>query len=108
MAGGDGPLTMAGRKRQHVETDSERTLEEVGAALGLTRERTRQIEKQALAKVKVALERRGIDRDLWLSHLADLHRRQRPHYTVDGSHLFIHCRIEDEAADETCEDDAAE
>ena len=53
------------------------TLEEVGQALGVTRERARQIEKVALQKVKAKLVEIGIDEQLWLSHLADLHRMER-------------------------------
>jgi RNA polymerase sigma factor (sigma-70 family) len=38
-----------------------RTLEEVGAAVGLTRERVRQIQMRALAKLREALEARGMN-----------------------------------------------
>ena len=99
---------MPGVKRVRAEADAEATLQAIADVLGVTREAVRVTEKKALAKVKRGLQARGIDAEYWLSHLADLHRRQRPHYTVDGSHLFIYCRIEDEAADETCEDEAAE
>ena len=55
--------------------DRERTLEEVGTDLSLTRERIRQLENAALAKVKIGLERRGINRDVWLDYLKDLELR---------------------------------
>jgi len=63
------------------------TLEEVGQELGLTRERIRQIEKQALQKVRIKLEQHGITEELWLSHLADLHKRQKTAYSVSGAHV---------------------
>ena len=63
------------------------TLEEVGEELGLTRERIRQIEKAALAKLRAALEERGIDESLWLDHLRDLHKRQRTAYSVSGDYV---------------------
>ena len=39
------------------------TLEALAERLGLTRERVRQIQQEALAKLKRHLQRRGIDRD---------------------------------------------
>jgi precorrin-4 methylase len=41
--------------------DREHTLEEVGQALGVTRERARQIEKKALAKLRKGLGRKTLD-----------------------------------------------
>lgn len=84
-------------KRLHAAEDTERTLEEVGAMMGLTRERIRQIEKAALAKVKAALEAKGIDEQLWLDHLADLKKRERTMYVVRESDP----RGSDEPANET-------
>lgn len=49
-----------------------RTLEEVGLVMGLTRERVRQIELDALARVKAALTEIGLDEDdvaSWLDAL---------------------------------------
>lgn len=42
------------------------TLEEVAAVLGVSRERVRQIEAQALAKVRAALAARGVTADAFL------------------------------------------
>ncbi|MBP9728603.1 MAG: sigma-70 family RNA polymerase sigma factor [Gammaproteobacteria bacterium] len=41
------------RMRFGIDTDTEQTLEEIGRTLGLTRERVRQIEGQALAKLRL-------------------------------------------------------
>ena len=72
---------MAG-KPGTVQIDSHMSLEEVGAALNLTRERIRQIEKQALAKVKTRLEAKGITADLWFSHMTDLQKLERTWYVT--------------------------
>ena len=40
-------------------TDSEQTLEEVGARFGLTRERIRQIQEQALKKMRAEFQERN-------------------------------------------------
>jgi RNA polymerase nonessential primary-like sigma factor len=53
-------LTPKERRVLEVRFWKDRTLEEVGAELDLTRERIRQIEKAALAKVEKYLERRGV------------------------------------------------
>lgn len=37
------------------------TLEEIADIMGITRERVRQIEKKALAKLRIRLRKRGID-----------------------------------------------
>jgi RNA polymerase primary sigma factor len=41
-----------------LEDDTERTLEEIGARFGLTRERIRQIQEQALQKMRALIEKR--------------------------------------------------
>ncbi len=43
------------------------TLEEVGRAVGLTRERVRQIQVEALKQLKDILETQGVDKELSLS-----------------------------------------
>lgn len=48
------------------------TLSEVAQSLGITKERARQIEAQALAKVRKALKARGITEQEWFDHLASL------------------------------------
>jgi RNA polymerase primary sigma factor len=48
------------RMRFGIGETSERTLEEIGAQFGLTRERIRQIEAQALAKLRRVKPRRGL------------------------------------------------
>ena len=65
----------------------ERTLQEVGDELGVCRERVRQIEAKALQKLRTALEARGIDEQLWLDHMRDLHRLQKTAYSVSGAHV---------------------
>ena len=85
------------------------TLEEVGQALGVTRERARQIEKVALQKVKAKLVEIGIDEQLWLSHLADLHRRQKTVFTVSTEYVSAgRFRSVDEAEQAACSSHAAE
>ena len=85
------------------------TLEEVGQELGLTRERIRQIEKQALQKVRIKLEQHGITEELWLDHLRDLHKRQRTHYTVSTEFIAVsRFRTLDEAEQAACSSHAAE
>jgi len=44
------------RLRFGVDDDQPRTLKEIGEQLGLTRERVRQIESEALGKLRVSLE----------------------------------------------------
>lgn len=55
-------------KRTFKQLNSERavTLEEVAVELGMSRERVRQIEKEALAKLRKALELRGLSFDALL------------------------------------------
>jgi hypothetical protein len=80
---------MGGRNSAGYRTKDEDgcTLEEVGQELGLTRERIRQIEKAALAKVRAGLEAKGITEELWLDHLRDLHKRQKTHFTVSTGYV---------------------
>jgi RNA polymerase nonessential primary-like sigma factor len=42
------------------------TLEELAAEIGVTRERVRQIQTEALDKLRARLKRRGLDRDALL------------------------------------------
>ena len=50
------------------------TLAEVGAKLGITAERVRQIECCAMTKVRLEFERRGISHDsYWQAHAASGH-----------------------------------
>ena len=51
------------------------SLDEVAAALNLSRERVRQIEGRALFKVRIQLEERGIDEQTWRDYLHDLRAR---------------------------------
>ena len=62
----------AGRQPIHAPPDYAATLDEVAEVLGLSRERVRQIEGRALLKVRLALERRGIDADLVREYLDGL------------------------------------
>ena len=80
---------MGGRNKAGYRSKDEDgcTLEEVGQALNLTRERIRQIEKQALQKVRAGLEAKGINEELWLDHLRDLHKRQKTHFTVSTGYV---------------------
>lgn len=52
-----------GRGRTLPGSDYHRTLEKVGRVLGLTRERVRQIEEDAQAKIRTVLDREGVDQD---------------------------------------------
>ena len=51
------------RMRFGIEEDEEYTLEEVGQNFGLTRERIRQIEKEALSKLRRPIEKRLLSND---------------------------------------------
>ncbi|SFD86338.1 Sigma-70, region 4 [Thiohalospira halophila DSM 15071] len=53
---------MSGSSRDEIPRGGA-TLEQVGAELGVTRERARQIEAQALAKLRRNLEARGLGLD---------------------------------------------
>jgi RNA polymerase nonessential primary-like sigma factor len=53
-------------RRFGLEDDDPVTLEALAAELGVTRERIRQIQQEALVKLKRALESRGVDRDALL------------------------------------------
>ena len=66
-----------------------RTLQEIADTLGVSRQAGEMMQKRALAKVRAALEERGIDQELWLSHLADLHKRQRTAYSVSGDYVAV-------------------
>ena len=48
------------RRRLGYEEDSSHVLQEIGAAMRISRERVRQIEMQALRKLKFAAKRRGL------------------------------------------------
>ena len=96
---------MPDRKKPRPASENHATLEEVGAALGLTRERVRQLEKSALQKVRAACEERGIDEHYWLGYLADLDRLNRTQYHVSAVE-FVHCRIIDPDAEETADESA--
>ena len=68
---------MTDRQPMRPVNDNDRlhTLEEVAQAIGVTRERARQIEAQALRKLRYALEQRGIGEREWLDHLHSLRAR---------------------------------
>ena len=51
------------RMRFGIEEEEEYTLEEVGQNFGLTRERIRQIEKEALSKLRRPIEQRLLSND---------------------------------------------
>ena len=51
------------RMRFGIEEEEEYTLEEVGQNFGLTRERIRQIEKEALSKLRRPIEKRLLSND---------------------------------------------
>ena len=51
------------------------SLDQVAAALNLSRARVRQIEARALFKVRIQLEERGIDEQAWRDYLHDLRVR---------------------------------
>ena len=102
---------LGGRNKAGYRTPEEDgcTLEEIGQELGVTRERVRQIEKAALAKLRAGLEAKGIDEALWLDHLRDLHKRQRTHYTVSTEFIAVsRFRTLDEAEQAACSSHAAE
>jgi RNA polymerase sigma-32 factor len=50
--------------RHRIMTDSPKTLQEIGNKYNITRERARQIEKQALKKLRLAIPYLGIERQL--------------------------------------------
>ena len=60
------------RSERAEEAEREHTLAEIGQELGLTRERVRQIEAQALRKVRAALVERGFSLAEWLEHIRTL------------------------------------
>ena len=64
-----------GPKRPH--SDLNMSLEEIAAELGCSRQNINAIELRALKKLRAGLEERGIDAELWFSHLADLNRMER-------------------------------
>lgn len=64
-----------GRQPIHAVPDYKATLAEVAEALGVTTERVRQIEANALHKVRRALEARGFDAREWADHLHSLRER---------------------------------
>lgn len=77
-------MRKGGRRKGPQSNEFAFTLDEIGAELGLTRQRVEQIQRQALQKVKAECERRGIDAQFFTEHLADLARLQRTRYTGSG------------------------
>ena len=61
------------------------TLEEIGAVLGVTRERVRQIEEAALRKARAACAREGIDAETFLYGLMQRRSTWSDHVTPDYS-----------------------
>ena len=55
--------------------DREHTLAECAEVLGVSVDRARQIEAQALRKIRLALEQRGIDAQVWHEYLQDRGKR---------------------------------
>ena len=53
-------------RRFGIDNDDPATLEQLAAEMGVTRERVRQIQQEALAKLKRAFASRGVDRDALL------------------------------------------
>jgi len=76
-----------GPKRPH--NDLPMSLEAIAAELGCSRQNISAIELRALKKLRAGLEERGIDAELWFSHLADLHKRQRTAYSVSGDYIAV-------------------
>jgi RNA polymerase nonessential primary-like sigma factor len=53
-------------RRFGIDNDDPATLEQLAAEMGVTRERVRQIQQEALIKLKRALAARGVGRDALL------------------------------------------
>ena len=53
-------------RRFGIDNDDPATLEQLAAEMGVTRERVRQIQQEALIKLKRALASRGVGRDALL------------------------------------------
>lgn len=68
------------RPERAEEAEREYTLAEIGQELGITRERVRQIEAQALRKVRAALVVRGFTVAEWREYLHTLDAPPRVQY----------------------------
>ena len=53
-------------RRFGLDNDDPATLEQLASEMGVTRERVRQIQQEALVKLKRALTARGVDKDALL------------------------------------------
>jgi len=58
-------------KRHGIKAHNQHTLEQIGSELGITRERVRQIEKAAVAKIREQFEVTNAAREALVAHVAD-------------------------------------
>lgn len=67
---------MSEERQKYVPLGLNMTLEEIADMMGITRERVRQIEKKALAKLRIRLRKRGLELDDLIGTMTELPQRK--------------------------------
>ena len=70
------PKSLGEERQKYVPMGMNMTLEEIADMMGITRERVRQIEKKALAKLRIKLRKKGLELDDLIGVMTELPQRK--------------------------------